>query len=134
MFQDPNGEGWDLFGSEMRTDEIVQDPIDIQTRLEGRLGFGIGVGLAAITSQSAAEGRVESFQMIGMNVLVVYVLVGCRMFGFWGLILGRFAAALVRLVPFVFAPYFETGAERFFGRPTWPVLTTVWQRSKSSWA
>jgi hypothetical protein len=35
------------------------------------LGFGIGVGFAAITSQSAAERTVEGFQVIGMNVLIL---------------------------------------------------------------
>jgi hypothetical protein len=118
VFEHADGDGWDLLGGEMRADEIVQDPIGIQAGLEGRLGFGIGVGFAPITSQASAERTVEGFQVIGMNLLVVYVLVGCGMFRFWGLILGRFASALVRLAAFVLAPDFEAGKERFFGRPT----------------
>ena len=71
MFQYTHGEGWDLLGGEMGSDEIMQDPIGIQAGLEGRLRFSIGVRLAAITSQPTAEGTVEGFQVIGMNVLVV---------------------------------------------------------------
>jgi hypothetical protein len=118
LVKDTNGNGWDLLGGEMGADEIVQDPVGIQASLESGLGFGIGVGFAAITSQLAAERTGEGFPMIGLNVMVIYVLLGCGMLGFWRLILGRLAAALVGLAAFVLAPYFETGSERFFGRPT----------------
>ena len=71
VFENTDGDGWDLLGGEMRADEIVQDPIGSQAGLEGRLGFGIGVGFAPITSQASAEGTVEGFQVIRMNVLII---------------------------------------------------------------
>ena len=61
VVKDTDGDGWDLLGGKMEADEIVQDPIGIQAGLEGRLGFGIGVGFAPITSQAAAERTIEGF-------------------------------------------------------------------------
>jgi hypothetical protein len=93
--------------------------------LEGGLVLGIGVGLAPITGHASSECTVESLQMIGMNVLVLYILLGVRMFGFGCLILGPFASSFVGLRALVLQSDFHARLKRFFGRPTLPVCSTV---------
>ena len=70
--------------------------------MQSRLVFGIGVGLAPIAGHASSECAVEGLQMIGMNVLVLYILLGVRMFGFGCLIFGPFASSFVGLRALVF--------------------------------
>jgi hypothetical protein len=80
--------------------------------------FSIGVGSATITSHSAAQGTIEAFQVIGMNILVVDILFGVRMFRFGSLIFRTFWSPFVSLATLVLEPYFYARLERFLGRPT----------------
>ena len=124
-FENTKCDGRNLFGCEMGSDEIVQDPVGIQASLQSRLVFGIGIGFAPITGHASSECAVESFQMIGMNVLVLYILLGVRMFGFGRLILGPFASSFVDLRALAIHSDLHARLKRFLGRPTLPVCSTV---------
>lgn len=125
LFENTKCEGRNLFGCEMGSDEIVQDPVGIQASLQSRLVFGIGVGLAPITGHASSECTVEGLQMIGMNVCVFDILFCVRMFRFGCLILGSFASSFVGLRALVLQSDFHARLKRFLGRPTLPVCSTV---------
>jgi hypothetical protein len=76
--------------AETRQRKIYQQKCQLcaETRL-------LGVGLASIAGHPPPQSTVESFQMIGVNVFGVNVLVGIRMFWLGCLILGTFRASLV---------------------------------------
>ena len=54
----------------MGANEIVEDPVGIESGLQSGLLFGIGIGPPAIAGDLSPEGTVESLRMIGMNVVV----------------------------------------------------------------
>ena len=62
--------------------------------------------------------------MIGMNIFVVDILFGVRMFWLGSLEFGSFRASFVGLTAFVLDPHFYARLKRFLGRPTWPVRMT----------
>ena len=94
VIEDAEGDGGDEFGGEMRSNEVIDDPISIEPQLQSGLIFGVGVGLAPITGQPTTEGTVKSFEMVGMNVLIVQGLIGFRMLRVGAWYLGRLRPGL----------------------------------------
>jgi len=52
----------------MPTDEVVEDPVDVQPSLQGVRCLGIGIGEAPIATQTPAQGAIEGFHVIGVNL------------------------------------------------------------------
>ena len=86
--------------------------------------LGGGVGASAITSQKSPERTVESFQMIGVNVLRWKGLGRLRGFLERCLILGTLGSSLMGLGPFVLDAYFHPFFRGVGGRPPLPVRIT----------
>jgi hypothetical protein len=84
-----------VLGGEMNPDKVMEDPVDIEALLEALFLFGIGVGFSAIGRTPPAQGGIEGFQMIGMDLGVLNRRRGVRMLPARGLIFRPLAAALI---------------------------------------
>ncbi len=73
----------------MDPDKVMEDPVDIEALLEALFLFGVGIGFSAIGRTSPAQGGIEGFQMIGMDLGVFNRRRGLRMFPARGLIFRR---------------------------------------------
>jgi hypothetical protein len=76
-----------VFGGEMDAGKVMEDPVDIEALLEALFLFGVGVGFSAIGRTPPAQGGIEGFQMIGMDLSVLNRRRGLRMLPARGLIL-----------------------------------------------
>ena len=79
----------------MNPDKVMEDPVDIEALLEALFLFGIGVGFSAIGRTPPAQGGIEGFQMISMDLGILNRRRGLRMLPARGLIVWSLAAALM---------------------------------------
>ena len=79
----------------MNPDKVMEDPVDIEALLEALFLFGVGIGFSAIGGTPPAQGGIEGFQLIGMDLGVCNRRRGVGMLPARGLIFRPLAAALV---------------------------------------
>jgi hypothetical protein len=77
-----------VLGGEMDPDKVMEDPVDIEALLEPFFLFGVGIGFSAIGRTPSAQGGIEGFQMISMDLGVLNRRRGLRMLPARGLIFG----------------------------------------------
>ena len=79
----------------MDPDKVMEDPVDIKALLEALFLFGVGVGFSAIGRTPPAQGGIEGFQMIGMDLGVHNCRRGLRVLPARGLVFRPLAAMLM---------------------------------------
>ena len=79
----------------MNPDKVMEDPVDIEALLEALFLFGVGIGFSAIGRTPPAQGGIEGFQMISMDLGVLNRRRGLRRLPARGLVFRPLAAALM---------------------------------------